>query len=332
MQRIIVIGAAAGGGQALMQLTAALPADFPLPVLVVLHVGPHPSLLPTLLSRTCRLPVSHAVHGEAIESGHIYVAPPDHHLLVEDGRTVLTRGPKEHHTRPAVDPLFRSAALAYGRGAIGVVLTGQFDDGTSGLQAIKRAGGTTVVQDPDEAFVSSMPESALRHAEIDHCVSLALMPALFASLASQEMAAPDITVPEANLDHEHELSLRRGNALEHLRAIAKPTTFACPDCHGGLWEILDSRPQRYRCHTGHAFTLRTLEQAMSEGADDAIQNALRALQEKRLLLEHMAEVERADGSNAAAAAAIEAAAIRLKRQAEVLQELDQDTDPPALQA
>ena len=159
MQRIIVIGAAAGGGQALMQLTAALPADFPLPVLVVLHVGPHPSLLPALLSRTCPLPVSHAVHGEAIESGHIYVAPPDHHLLVEDGRTVLTRGPKEHHTRPAVDPLFRSAALAYGRGAIGVVLTGQFDDGTSGLQAIKRAGGTTVVQDPDEAFVSSMPRS-----------------------------------------------------------------------------------------------------------------------------------------------------------------------------
>ena len=148
MAGLVVIGASLGGVSALKQIAAALPPDFGAPVLMVLHVGQYPSSLPTLFARGAALAVAHATDGEPLRGGRIVIAPPDHHMLVIDDRIVLTRGPKEHHTRPAIDPLFRSAALAYGPDVIGVVLTGLLDDGTAGLQAIKRAGGTAVVQDP----------------------------------------------------------------------------------------------------------------------------------------------------------------------------------------
>jgi two-component system, chemotaxis family, protein-glutamate methylesterase/glutaminase len=320
-QRVIVIGASAGGVHALMALTAGLPADIPAAVLVVLHIGAHKSLLPSLLGRACQLPVKHAESGDSIQGAHVYVAPPDHHLLVAAGRLRLTRGPKEHHARPAIDPLFRSVALAFGPRAIGVVLTGRLDDGTSGLHAIKDSGGTAVVQSPEDAIEPSMPESALQHVEVDHCVPLALMPALLSDLARAQVPAARSRDQEKNM-HEHELSLRQGNALEHLQSIGRPSTFTCPDCHGDLWEILDSRPQRYRCHTGHAFTLRTLEHTVSEGTDAALQNALRAMQEKQLLLEHIAQAE--GGTIGSTLPSAKKAALRLKLQVDKLQELVED--------
>src|SRR5262249_52446716 len=159
--RIVVVGSSSGGVRALQNLAAQLPASFPAPILVVQHIGAHPSILPALLMRCGALPAEHVVDGEELSPGHIHVAPPDFHMYVEDAVVRLARGPKEHHTRPAIDPLFRSTAVAWGPATIGVLLTGLLNDGTPGLQAIKRCGGTTVVQDPAEAHAPSMPISAL---------------------------------------------------------------------------------------------------------------------------------------------------------------------------
>ena len=328
MGRLVVIGASLGGVPALIQIAAALPEGFPAPVLTVLHVGQLPSILPTLLASNSRLEVSHATHDEPLHAGRIYVAPPDHHMLVVDDRIVLTRGPKEHHTRPAIDPLFRSAALAHGADVVGVVLTGTLDDGTTGLQAIKEAGGVAVVQDPEDAFARSMPASALKYVEVDHCVPLPLIPVLLSSLvAKRRPSAPASTSHRERLEHEQQLTLQKGNPVEHLQALGKPSTFACPDCHGTLWDVLDSRPQRYRCHTGHSFTARTLQETMTMASDEAVSNARRALQEREILLRHMADQCRALGEEHRAAR-LEQAARQLERQGELLFDLLEKSPEP----
>jgi two-component system chemotaxis response regulator CheB len=323
--RIIVMGASLGGVPALMQIASVLPDDLPAPVLIVLHVGQQPSILPSLLAANSRLPAAHARHGQEIRPGHLYVAPPDHHMLVVDGRIVLTRGAREHHTRPAIDPLFRSAALAFRQEAIGVVLTGQLDDGTAGLQAIKEHGGLAVVQDPEDAFASSMPLSALRYVEVDHCVPLGLIPMLLTTLASAPPRSPPAASSERS-GHEQQMTLQEGDPMEHLSAIGKPSVLACPDCHGTLWEILDSRPQRYRCHTGHGFTARTL-QAMAEANEEAVSNAMRTLQEREILLRQMADQRRANHEERAAAG-LESAAGRLHRQYVLLKALQERSPEP----
>jgi two-component system chemotaxis response regulator CheB len=300
MSRLIVIGASVGGVRALTQLASALPASLPAPVMVVLHTGAHRSVLPSLLSARSALQVSHAEHDETIRDGYIYVAPPDYHMLVVDRRIVLTRGAKEHHTRPAIDPLFRSAALAYGPAAIGVVLTGRLDDGTAGLQVIKQRGGIAVVQDPADAFAPSMPASALKYVAADHCVPLASLPALLTSLVSTPVQPVAADSDDERPAHEQELTLRQGDVMDHLHAIGSQSSFACPDCHGTLWEVRDSRPKRYRCHTGHGFTARTLQEAMATVSDEATWSALRSLQERELLLQDMIRAHRAEGDHASA--------------------------------
>lgn len=179
---IVVIGASTGGVKAIGVLAAALPADFAAAVLVVLHIGAHKSVLPWLLNRRGLLPARHPEDRDPIRPGHIYVAPPDHHLLVEPGHVRLSRGPRENWARPAVDPLFRSAARAYGPGVVGVVLTGGLNDGTAGLFEVKQRGGLTIVQDPADAISPSMPRSALRHVAVDHCLPLVDIPTLLAEL------------------------------------------------------------------------------------------------------------------------------------------------------
>jgi two-component system chemotaxis response regulator CheB len=184
---VIAIGASTGGVAALQQLVSTLPGDLPAAVLIVQHVGPR-SLLPDLLNRAGPLPAVHAADGQLVRPGQIYVAPSDHHLLVGHGAMRLARGPRENWARPAVDPLFRSVAHTYGAGAIGVVLTGALNDGTAGLQAIRKAGGIAVVQHPGDALCQDMPRSALLHAGADHCVPLSHMGELLNTLA-QEIAA-----------------------------------------------------------------------------------------------------------------------------------------------
>jgi two-component system, chemotaxis family, protein-glutamate methylesterase/glutaminase len=282
-RRIIVVGASWGGVEALQRFVTDLPADLEAPVLIVLHIGRYRSILPTLLQSKSPLQVMHATDGAPLKAGQILVAPPDHHMLVEAGRVRLSRGPKEHFSRPAIDPLFRSAALTHGPGTIGIVLTGRLDDGTAGLQAIKACGGIAIVQDPADALEPSMPLSALRHVDVDHCIPLAQIADTCRMVLTQPVT-PAETLP-ANVQHEHELANGKGDPMTHLSRIGSPSTFVCPDCHGSLWELKDVLPPRYRCHTGHAYTLRTLQHAQSVGTDEALWNALRALQEQKLLLD-----------------------------------------------
>lgn len=179
MRNVIVIGASAGGVEALAKVVAVLPDGFPAAILIVMHVGAHPSILPALLGRASRLPVRHAIDNEPLRPATILVAPPDRHLLLKpDGhgaRVQLSRGPKENHARPAVDPLFRSCAAVFGSKAIGVVLTGFLDDGTVGLKAIKSCGGIAVVQDPADAVAPDMPRNALANVAVDYRVPLKQM-------------------------------------------------------------------------------------------------------------------------------------------------------------
>jgi two-component system chemotaxis response regulator CheB len=285
--RIVVVGASMGGVKALRSLAAQLESGFPAPILAVQHIGSHPSVLPELLVRAGPLPASHAVDGQEVRPGHIHVAPPDRHMLLEGDRLRVVRAARENHARPAIDPLFRSAALGRGPAVIGVLLTGSLDDGTAGLQAIKARGGTVVVQDPRDAEQPSMPTSALRHVQVDHEVALDSMGALITRLAGFE-PGPDPGIAPERVRHENELILGAGGFGEHLEAIGRPSTFVCPDCSGSLWEVTGAVPRRFRCHTGHGYTLRALQHAQAIAADEALWGAVRALQEKEMLLAALA--------------------------------------------
>jgi two-component system chemotaxis response regulator CheB len=284
---IIVVGGSTGAIAALQRLVADLPADLPAAVLVVTHIDATPSLLPRILKRSAALPVAEAVDGEPIESGRIYIAAPDRHLLVEGGRVALRRGPRENSTRPAIDSLFRSAAVAFGARVIGVILTGMLNDGTAGLRAIKRCGGVAAVQDPDDAEAPDMPRSALRHVAVDHCVPLAGMGALLSRLAA-EPARPAVEIPndirrEAAIATEEQLTMQRQDEP------GRPSVFTCPDCSGTLWEIRDGELLRYRCHIGHAFTADVLLSAQREAVELAMARALRANKEQAMLFSRLAD-------------------------------------------
>jgi two-component system chemotaxis response regulator CheB len=190
---IIVIGASMGGVEALQSVAAGLPRDIPAALFVAQHVGRCASQMPRLLSRAGPLPAAHAAQGAVIRPGRIYVAPPDHHLLVERGHARLTRGPRENWARPAIDPLFRSAARAYGSCVIGVILTGMLKDGSAGLRAVRAAGGHAVVQDPADAAAPDMPWNALRHAGADYRLRLAEMPKVLAQLADELVLETEAT-------------------------------------------------------------------------------------------------------------------------------------------
>jgi two-component system, chemotaxis family, protein-glutamate methylesterase/glutaminase len=316
---LVAIGASLGGVEALITLVAGLPKDFPAYVAVVQHIGFQRSVLPELLSRAGPLKASHPRDRERLRLGKIYVAPPDQHLLVTPDSVRLSRGPRENHTRPAIDPLFRTAALHWGRSAIGVVLTGELDDGTAGLAAIKACGGCTVVQDPQEAVAPSMPSSALANVEVDHCVLLPVIAPLLSRLVAPPtpILAPE-PPPEALL---REQSVFEGvEPMDNLQAIGTATQLTCPDCGGTLSEVQSGRPLRYRCHTGHAYTARSLESAQAERTEHAMQATFRALKEREQLLRRMAGVSRSLGDGDQAEVGLRQAA-RVREQAARLAEL-----------
>jgi two-component system chemotaxis response regulator CheB len=289
---IVVVGASAGGLDALRTMLAGLPADLPAAIFVVLHVGKASHLAP-VLDRAGPLPVRPAVSGEPFQQGHVYVAPPGKHLMLHDHHILLRRGPRENLARPAVDPLFRSAAATFGSRVIGVVLSGALSDGTAGLRAIKRCGGLAVVQDPEDALVPSMPKSALRYGDVDYVVPAAGMPTLLSKLARQ-MAGQ---MPEIPLDIRLETAIAAQEVAD-MRVddmLGKPSRFTCPECHGALWEIEDGKLLRYRCHVGHAFTADTVLTSQTEEIDRLLNTLLRSHQERAALTRRMAERERADG-------------------------------------
>ncbi|HWQ33354.1 MAG TPA: chemotaxis protein CheB [Blastocatellia bacterium] len=317
---IIVIGTSMGGIEALKTLVSGLPPDLPASILIVLHVSPEsPGILPGILNRAGRLPASNATDREPVVPGRIYVAPPDRHLLVERDLVRVTYGPKENRFRPAIDPLFRSAARAYGPRVIGVILTGLLDDGTAGLWAIKQRGGTAVVQDPLDALAPSMPRSALSHVKVDYCLPLreiaSLLSRLVGTLAEAEGEYPvseelriEVSIAEEN------------NAIEAgVLKMSSPSIFTCPECHGALLQISEGDRFRFRCHTGHAFSHESLLAELNGKIEDALWNAIRTIQESAMLMEHLAR-HLSQQHRAEAAAALAMGAHEAQRRADLVRQ------------
>jgi two-component system, chemotaxis family, protein-glutamate methylesterase/glutaminase len=270
---LIVVGASAGGVEPLVTLARTLPADLPAAVFVVLHIPPQGrSLLASILDRSGPLPAHPARDGEPIEHGRIYVAPPDCHLSMDDVVHVL-KGPRENRNRPSIDVLFRSAA-EHGNRVIGVVLSGTLDDGTAGLSAIKRAGGTAIVQEPGETIYSSMPRSALAEVDVDHVLPAARIGECIAQLVRE-------SIPEVSPVMTDDPQLP---TLADLELPSEPASaFTCPECGGALWEVTEGEVLVYRCHVGHAFSQDAINGAQAEHVESALWSALRALKEKSAL-------------------------------------------------
>jgi two-component system chemotaxis response regulator CheB len=289
--RVILLGASAGGVGALSRLVSGLPSDLPAAVFVVLHVSPYgKSAMPAILSRAGRLPAVHPEDRTPIEPGRIYVAPPDHHLVLEDGVVRTSHGPSENGQRPSIDVLFRSAARAYGRRAVGVVLTGNLDDGTAGLAVLKRHGGVAVVQDPAEADYPSMPASALLNVQVDHVAPLADIPALLTALANTPLE--EDPGPPAGRDTKEEIE--HGEDPEEKGV---PADLTCPSCGGSLRESRIENVVHFRCRTGHAFSPETLLAKQGDTVEEVLWAALRALEENAALARRMERRLRNPGSS-----------------------------------
>lgn len=318
----VVIGASAGGIQALRTIVRALPSPFAAAVLIVQHIGNHPSALAAILRASGPHPVVEPGDGELVRPGNVYVAVSDRHMLLEYDRIRLSRGPRENHTRPAIDPLFRSAALTRGARVIGTLLTGRLDDGVAGLQAIKECGGLAVVQDPSNAEEPDMPASALRNVPVDRVVPLESIAAALAELVGQpapaSSAVADVPV---HLSREHAIALGNGAVAGELAAVGRLSKFSCPDCGGSLWQIEAAGPTRFLCHTGHAYSMRSLLDAQSTTAEYALWAAVRALQEKAMLLRQAAGHARRLRESGDEAAAMERRADECAVQAQALRAL-----------
>jgi two-component system chemotaxis response regulator CheB len=286
---IVVVGASAGGVEALVRLARGLPADLPAAVFVVLHITPDAeSALPVILSRAGELPALHPADGQRIEPGYIYVAPPDRHLLIAGPRVHVVRGPRENGHRPAVDPLFRTAARTFGPRVIGVVLSGTLDDGTAGLSAIKTRGGVAIVQDPEEALFRGMPTSAIDNVAVDHVLGIDEIAARVASLARQPVTGTAPAVSQ-DMDVEARMAELEQDAVQRDERPGVPSVFSCPDCGGVLWEIEDGELIRYRCRVGHAYSPDTLSTRQVETLEDALWMALRGLEEQAALALRLAD-------------------------------------------
>lgn len=283
MHDIIVIGASAGGIEAILQITRGLDARLKAAVFVVVHIAPDSSgLLPNILNRSSSLRAHQASDREAIRTGQIYVAPPDRHMILEDDVVRVTNGPKHNRHRPSIDLLFRTAARTYGERVIGVILTGFLDDGSSGLLAIKNAGGVAIVQNPDDAEVASMPRSALQTVQPDYCVPLTEIAGLLNKLTEgkiEPMVAKHVT---------------NGHPAKPVAAMAekkKPASgFTCPDCGGAIWEIEENGEVRYECRIGHAYSPDGFSEASDENLERSLWAALRALEESAALEQRLADL------------------------------------------
>lgn len=286
---IIVIGASIGGVAALQALVSTLPADLPAAIFIVLHTGAHKSELPKLLSGKGPLPAVHPATGDRIYAGHIYVAPPDHHLLVERGRMRLSKGPRENWARPSIDPLFRSAAEAYGSQVIGVILTGALNDGTAGLFEVAQHDGTTVVQDPRDAENPSMPRSALAHVRVDHCVALQSLSQLLVRLVQEKLplvSARRGTRPPAEEGREMTSDYKHD----------RPVAVTCPDCGGALRQSKLGTLAQFRCHIGHVYTAEVMMRAQFLALEQSLEMAMRSLGERRELCRQMADMAGAEAA------------------------------------
>ena len=312
---IFVIGGSAGSNAVLQQVLADLPGDFPASIFVTTHVPSQSAgYLAEMLDGAGPLPVVHAVDGQPIQRGCVYVAVPNRHLLVVDGTIRLGDGPRENMARPAIDPLFRSAALSYGPRTVGVLLSGMLNDGASGLSAIKACGGTAVVQHPLDAEADQMPLAALEAVAADEVASAAELGGLLARIAESD--AGENLPPPYGLPLEVDIASGARLGASTLHRIADPSALSCPDCHGVLSEVRGEQPLRYRCQIGHAMTAEVLA-SRHEEVDQAMRIALRVMEERVTLVTRMGKDAR-DTGRTAVAELYEARAEEYARYAEVL--------------
>ena len=291
---IIVIGGSSGATNPLKAILGSLPAELPAAVFVILHIPARSTgILATVASAAGPLAVVQAEDRMPIAPGTVYIAAPDRHMLLGDGVIRLGRGPRENMSRPAIDPLFRSAALCCGPRTVGAVLTGTLRDGAAGLSALKQCGGITVVQDPGDAPYSEMPAMALARSHPDHIVGLAGMPALLESLVRLPAGGP-VPVP-GNLEYEVNVASNGQTGMSEMDRIGRRSVLACPDCHGVMWEIEDGDLVRYRCHEGHAYSAEIMSLALDDNLRRAFASALRALEERVALARKLEQQATATG-------------------------------------
>lgn len=318
---MIVIGASAGGIEALKTLLAQVPATLPATIFIVVHLSAEsPGLLAQILAYGSQLPVVQATDQAPIQQGYVYVAPPDQHLLLEAGRLRLTHGPKENRFRPAIDPLFRSAAAAFGPRVIGVVLSGMLDDGTAGLWAIKDRQGIAIVQAPSDALYPSMPQSALRYVAVDHQLPISDMAALLAELVHPPLVQEGASPVGERLVIETNIALADNGLRSGVLQLGMPSFYTCPECHGVLIQIEEGRLMRYRCHTGHAYSPETLLAELSKSVEDGLWNTVRTMDEQVLLLQQLTAQGRAT-QEPAYADQLHAEAARVLANAQLIREV-----------
>lgn len=285
---IVVIGGSAGALEPLRIIVERLRADLPAAIFVVQHLAAgRRSGLPGLVGRWGPLAAVEAKEGAPLRYGLIQIAPPDEHLLLESNKVRLGRGPLENRVRPAIDPLFRSAAAHHDGRVVAVLLSGYLTDGTAGLEAVQRCGGLTIVQDPKDALVDEMPSFACSHLDADYVADARQI----ADLLNDVIGQPVRRIAEVPLGIRMEAAMAAGEGLSIANEdrLGAPSPFACPDCSGNLWEVRDGRVLRFRCHTGHAYSGRELQQAQDEQLDRALWSALRVLRERAVMLRRMAD-------------------------------------------
>jgi two-component system chemotaxis response regulator CheB len=328
---IVVIGASAGGIEALRILVSDLPDGFKGSVFIVVHIAASgPNLLANILQSVSRMRVSNAQNGEKIQPGRIYVAPADHHLLLlKAGYIQLSRGPRENRARPAIDPLFRSAAHAFGPRVLGVILTGFLDDGTAGLWAVKQRGGTAIVQNPEEAAAPSMPMSALKHVEVDHCVKLREIAPLLVKLAGKAAAGNQTEPVTTAMETEVKIAKEENPLSSGILDWGMPSIYSCPECHGVLLQLKEGSNLRFRCHTGHAYSIQTLLSELNEQIEETVWNAIRAIEETALLMRRMGD-QLAEHNHKEAAEALRAKAADAQARADQMRESIMKYDKPQM--
>lgn len=321
---IIVIGVSAGGMSALKTLVAQFPEDFPAPIFIVQHMNADTTgeALVKALNEAGSLHCVHARDDQAFKSGNIYLAPSDQHMLIVEGKILVTKGARENRSRPAIDPLFRSAAVAYGNRVIGIILTGYLDDGTSGMTAIKRCGGLCIAQDPEDASYPDMPRSVVVNVGADYCLPISEMGALLSDLVTRDL--PENESPPEDLVVEAKIAQRVVSDLASVEGLGDQVPFNCPDCGGVLWEMKERETRRYRCHTGHAFSSSVLLARQSEKIEETLWTALRMFEERQNLLAIMRKDE-SNGLLSSTSERAEAFQVHIERIRAMLKATDEKT-------
>lgn len=298
--KLVVIGTSAGGMDALLNLLGQLREDFPAPIMVVQHISPESTGHVRIRSfnEKTNLICEIAENGASLKNGHVYMAPSDFHMMIgDDEKILITKGAHENRARPAIDPLFRSAAVEFGNRVISILLTGYLDDGTAGSIVVKKCGGTCIVQDPNDAQYPDMPQNAINQIDVDHIVPLAEMGGLLYQLLSikvekRKKVPKDILV-------ESEIAKKVLSDLESVNALGDQVPFNCPGCGGVLWQVDKGESLRYRCHTGHAYTAKFLLEEQNKRIEETMWVALRMFEERKNLLTTMSKQMKGKSANTA---------------------------------